>query len=312
MTSGRWSSPWLARFGTSLLIALSVSACGGSETSSGALQDEARAGAAVGGALGAGSGGAPRGGESAGGRSQAGTQAGGASGGVASGGVATTFEACDGSGPQSIPVRAPGPMSGGACRSSSDCSGGQCVQTVPTSGAAVCGACFPTVRECSSDAQCAAEQVCVTLPPGNCQCMGPDMRCTAKCTADSCDSAHVCGADGRCALKSCEQGYGCSGGTVCDPKRAGGDGHGCAAPLCDLGETTCGAEEVCDATATSATHCRPKRCREGAVCPKNLRCGAATDFCERLACKTDTDCDCGVCIQGVCREHPFVCWLPPA
>jgi hypothetical protein len=179
------------------------------------------------------------------------------------------------------------------------------------SGAGLCGACFATVRECTSDAACGADKICVAAPLQPCQCMGPDMHCAPKCTAESCLADQVCGADGRCAPQSCQQGYSCPSGTVCDPARA--TGHGCAAPRCDFNETTCADGEVCDSSITlPESHCRPKRCSEGAVCPVNLRCGGVNDYCERLPCQADQDCDCGACIQGACRDRLFMCVQLPA
>ncbi len=296
----------MARVGTMAVIALSATGCGSSASSDGKTHDERSSEGAASGSGGVGgsvSGGTGSASQEARGGSGGGDRALGGEGGVGSAGAgAATAEAC------TQPATTAGPPS---CRTQADCkNGGQCMENAPT-GAGLCGACFPTVRECSSDEACGADRVCVTEPTEPCQCMGPDTRCLPKCTADSCLATQVCGADGHCAPRSCEQGYSCPSGTVCAPERA--SGHGCAPARCDLNEMTCADGEVCDPTsALPESHCRAKRCSEGAVCPKNLRCGGANDYCERLPCTADADCDCGACIQGTCRDRLFLCVQLPA
>ena len=294
----------LAQPGAMLWLALSLAGCGttsGAGAPSGGSEGGAQAGDAAkdaGGSAHAGAGGANAGGF---GGDKGGGQAG-------SGGSDKTPSA----GASGLPI-CPGASapSGQPCRSQTDCgAASMCVAAAPA-GASTCGACFPTNHACSSDATCGPDQICAAeANPNPCQCMGPSTSCSPKCKADSCPASDVCGADGRCAPKSCQDGYSCLTGTLCDATRSG-DAHQCAPARCDFAEVSCQADEVCDPSVTSpGSHCRAKRCSEGATCPKNQRCGQ-TGQCERLTCASDVDCECGACISGTCQDHLFMCFMPP-
>ena len=305
--AGCWS---LTQTGTLGLILLSLVACGSGSPTSTDSDGNARAGAQAGGAAGGGgrhdsAGNSARGGASG---SAGATGVGGGLGGAGRSGSGGSGSArlCNGFPPPSGP-------SGQSCRSQADCMGGaQCRESPPT-GAGLCGACFATPHECSLDADCGVGKVCLTeSPTPPCQCMGPGTYCAPSCTADSCLPDDVCGADGHCAPKSCQDGYQCLAGTVCDPARAR-SGHGCAVARCDLGEMTCPDGGICDPASAPASlnHCRGVRCSEGATCLSNYRCNSNTDSCQRLVCTNDSDCDCGVCIDATCQDHAFMCFSAP-
>lgn len=291
----------MAHTGTAILIALHVVACGSTDSPDGSGAPKAEAGGSGGSDSGSGKGGGTAG-SGADTNGNAGAQSGGASSnggntGANTGGVGIeNVTACPGT------TISTGPNT---CRSQADCSSGAMCLDGPPTGAGACGACFPTVEQCSSDTDCDAERICETMEREPCQCMGGDRLCVAKCDASSCDDGQVCGADGRCAPQSCTEGFVCPAGTLCDPARSAG--HGCAAARCDLGETACSADEVCDPSAPTPSHCRAKRCTEGVACPTNQRCNADNGACLRLPCQADADCDCGVCVLGACRERLFTC-----
>jgi hypothetical protein len=49
-------------------------------------------------------------------------------------------------------------------------------------------------------------------------------------------------------------------------------------------------------------------------CPVNTKCDSnstALHHCAQRSCSTDTDCDCGACVQNLCEDRLFVCSPPP-
>lgn len=180
-----------------------------------------------------------------------------------SGGAGTTLPACSGVVPQSNQSE--------LCRTSSDCSNGyRCAAPGSPNCAGI------PASACQTDADCGARQIC--RADSN-PCGG--FECVPACSAESCASSEVCGADGRCQALTCGAGYQCPTGSQCN-QGIGADPHGCNVPRCD--ETaSCPEDEVCDPTSSTADGCAPRTCT------------------------SDADCDCGACILGQCEKELFVC-----
>jgi hypothetical protein len=266
-----------------------------------------------------------------------GTAGNGGLGGVNGGGGATHDEVCEGT--------APVPMGYPICETSADCpSGGDLCTTGPS--LQTCGACHPPFDECATDADCSestTNTVCVPTEPDPCSCGGgTGMTCAPTCGNDSCRGDETCESDGHCRPTSCEAGYHCPEGSICDPKQPDAHGcspascetdgftcpsgstcdpgvdadeHDCRVQNCDTEGVPCGDDEICDPqNAVGKSGCRPTTCDEGYQCPLNERCNPASEsyrHCEGLTCNRDTDCDCGVCANGVCFNRPLICVPPP-
>lgn len=113
----------------------------------------------------------------------------------------------------------------------------------------------------------------------------------------------------------CESSADCADGTVCVSERFD---CGCDGELGTACRAPCTADSCAEGFAcTSEGTCEALSCRGGFACPSNTDCtdvtspGAIVDEhgCVRRGCDFDTDCECGVCIEGVCRSGPGVCML---
>jgi hypothetical protein len=285
---------------------------------------------------GAGTGGAGSGDGSSGGASSGGAASGGTNG-EGSGGTALL-----GCPDHSVPIQYP------SCRTSADCAtngGGQCFQDPPdVSG--VCGICMPSATNCTTDAECGNDFICITEPPDRCQCMGGDRVCVPACTETSCGEGAYCGVSGRCLPESCADGFECSSDKVCAPERVGADEHGCALPSCEADGFVCPESTICDPARAGTTSqgcapsscetdgyacpagrvcdpggdavvdvhgCRVGTCAEGFVCPVDSECNPNGPGCIANPCTTDTDCECAYCISGSCYSGPLgTCVVLPA
>jgi hypothetical protein len=217
-----------------------------------------------------GSGGAPAGGVSGDGGVPA--------GGATTGGVAGQGGADGGACPGAAPI----PDGQTPCRSYDDCGPSElCTETyIPPAG---CGACLPgPPRECETDPECGGSMVCVEY-----------------------DTTGMC---------YCDAGFECSEAQVCDPARAQPNAHGCAVARCDIDGYECPAGYRCEgSTGANDSGCVAISCTEGFECPPNTDCGPDSFWphdCERRACESDSDCDCGFCLFGLCRDQLFVCSPP--
>jgi hypothetical protein len=257
-------------------------------------QGAAGTGGAAGGSGQAGSGGHPAGG----------------SGGQGGTGGGTSLPACPGVDPT--------PASQ-ACRTSADCPG-MFATCGPTYHSAGCGACLPAQQQCSGDAGCSPEMVCV-LAANPCNCNftgGPATVCTPRCTATSCGAGQSCDtAGGLCKPTPCGPEFACGAGLICAPTRAGAEVHGCSIASCATDGYACPTGYACTpGAAADANGCSPVSCVGGGFqCPSNSDCKAASTaphHCERRACTSDKSCDCGACIQGSCQDRFYVCSPPPA
>ncbi len=214
---------------------------------------------------------------------------------------------CPGTTPTDFPAQA------GRCRTAADChSWERCGPRYEPSG---CGACKRPERACE-DGGCASGLVCLELRDP-CSCGGPGTLCQARCTASSCAADEQCGADGKCAPRSCKQGYTCTAQQVCAPDRMFADAHGCAVAHCDSDHVACPDGFRCEATlsAPGTSGCVSIHCNDGFACAPNRVCSATSSQphgCEFKPCAQDKDCGCGVCIGGGCQDELMVCSPPPA
>jgi predicted small lipoprotein YifL len=139
--------------------------------------------------------------------------------------------------------------------------------------------------DCRSGADCTGEEFCWL--PGMTIC-GACPVPIDQCVTDEDCSGGVCVEDPM-FCDSCPQ----EPGTICIPR--------CTAGSCLEGE-------LCEETTG---HCVPVLCTDGYSCPPNSRCGGEGEGdghrCVTLRCSVDTDCDCGVCIGGVCMDGPGAC-----
>ncbi|NOZ02504.1 MAG: hypothetical protein GXP54_11520 [Deltaproteobacteria bacterium] len=141
---------------------------------------------------------------------------------------------------------------------------------------------------CRSDQDCGPVQSC--LPPGEPMACGICFQPEPPCETDlSCESGTVCEwVDGPCM---------CFPGFMCIPACLEPDG--------------CGPGRICD-----TGHCIPMPCPNYDECPPFFECplvGRAGDpFCIRKACKDDSTCDGGSCVQAFCYPEPGTCMDPVA
>jgi hypothetical protein len=250
------------------------------------------------------------GGSGAGGEAKGGAGAGGAllaagGGGGRGGGLGGNGPACPGS------VTPPGYPT---CREQADCAAPTLCMASPPNTTGICGACFASPAECTTDGDCGANSVCAPGPANPCQCMGPGKVCKAACSSDSCAPGEVCGSDRHCRVASCDSdGFVCGADATCARERAG-NAHGCAPSRCDTEGFSCPVRTTCSPGAGADAHgCRLIHCKNGAACAENTDCdsnSAVGDGCVRRACETDGDCDCGVCALGQCQSQLFVCVNP--
>jgi len=251
-------------------------------------------------------------GSSSAGASGGGTGSAGAAGG-ATGAAGHQGAAGSGASPGEAPL--PGPP----CRTSADCPAtyytcGPSLQTYPCGGI---GGGIPQ-SQCSGDAGCTPDQICVAAAPGPCF-VGAVLGhvCTSRCTSTSCATGLTCDTtSGLCGPTPCGAAYACPVGLTCAPTRAAADTHGCATAKCDTDGYKCPDGWTCGAGQALDTHgCSAVSCVGGAVtCPVNTDCKAGSTGlhnCAARACTADKTCDCGACINGYCQNHLWVCSPPP-
>jgi hypothetical protein len=237
---------------------------------------------------------------------------------VACGGSAVDTRADDGVPPASKTGQAcPGAqdVEGGGvrCRSSNECSGNEtCQLNLPYP-------CSNGVSSCYQDADCGAGRLCIASGLYSCVGFGALDICSAPCSETSCAEGSRCEADGRCGPTPCHEGYDCPSDLVCaDDADASRDEHGCRVASCQSDDYTCPAGFECQPTEPAADKngCMPVSCVAGFECPANQRCvpdsqALYTHQCERLPCERDSDCDCGYCLEGRCRDALSFCAMPP-
>ena len=274
------------------VVACLAMACGSSKSLTGQAGQGGRAGAGAHGGGGEAGGGAT-GQAGRGGLGGAGGHGGGGAGkgGNAGAGGATRMACPDTAATQPLTT---------ACRSTAECG---------PIGPIVCctsGNCWPnacpipplncptdsTVLKCKGTQDCDAGGTCVTTKAGCPQC--PHSACqypVPPCTQspDSCSPWGHCQPDGgTCVALLCTQGYGCIGEDRCAVGNPAADEHGCA----------------------------PIPCNDGWTCAPNTRCTAPSapvnHGCTVLPCTSDSDCDCGFCVNGTCGSNLGVCQSPPA
>ena len=314
-----------------IVVVGDLSACGGKASTSQPGSGGATADGSVD-QLDAGTGGTATGGVGSGG-----TAGGTATGGRATGGVSGGGGAGGRGGAGSV-RSCPGyiPPSGTPCRSTADCLAGFCTLNPGPPG---CGFQSQPMRLCNTDADC-TNGFCLPAKTKAPCATGPDIVCVARCTATSCAAGERCGTDGHCQIFPCAEGFACPSGWVCAPERTGVDPngcatascatdgwtcgaphthcepsakkgvdlHGCAPDTCDTGAFTCGANQACGAPGdVNGCHCT-----SDAACPMNSHCDGTLGVCLTMACTTDTDCDCGACINKICQPGLWACQLQAA
>jgi hypothetical protein len=79
------------------------------------------------------------------------------------------------------------------------------------------------------------------------------------------------------------------------------EGVGSCYPTC--AQAPCpGPAEVCN---PQSLRCEPKACQANSDCPTNFEC--SNKLCQRTACKLDSQCGNGVCIDNLCHEDNARC-----
>jgi hypothetical protein len=221
---------------------------------------------------------------------------------------------------ESTPGQCPGagtPIPGRQCRSDADCtpSNPRCAFDALPAGS-VCTTCFPNPPHlCDQDGDCEGGSICAPIDETNpCPCgpiTQPGTHCISKCTSSSCPPAQRCESDGLCHIRPCDDGYKCGDGLKCAAKDDGADEHGCAPKSCARDGYTCPEDFVCaDGLNTDVHGCSEVSCKDGFTCAPNYDCDVkskSAHHCEQRACKADTECDCGFCIQDHCEPRLFVC-----
>jgi hypothetical protein len=211
---------------------------------------------------------------------------------------------------QSCPGAVEVEAAGARCRSRDQCAVNEWCQATPPQP------CTTGFSSCYEDAACEAGQVCRTTGSDSCFGSGPISACQEPCSEASCGMGERCGADGHCQPIPCTEGYACPEPTLC-AEGAGVDEHGCRPARCDTDAWSCAAGYVCQPGNEADTNgCVPLSCTTGFACPANRRCVAdspylSTHQCELLSCRSDADCDCGYCVEQVCRDTLGYCALPP-
>lgn len=209
------------------------------------------------------------------------------------------------------------------CHDSSDCMSPNVLCT--SAGTFYCGGVAPP-PPCATDTDCAMQPlvpqpgtVCDPLrDTGACNYSG---NCYPPCTETACLQYQRCSSDNlHCEWVPCGDGYECFEGELCDPEFATVDVHGCRAANCVSDGYECPEGSLCypdagnlRATTQDAHGCVQMHCSEGFVCPVNTDCDdqEPNTGCVTRSCASDTDCDCGPCIQEMCFGQWWVCSLPP-
>ena len=180
---------------------------------------------------------------------------------------------------------------------------------------------------------------------GPCLCTGPGnaTRCVPTCPGHACGADTQCSATGHCLPTPCNQGYACPLDLACKPGDPSADPHGCGLKLCTEG-FACAAGWMCNQTDPQAdVHgCAPAQCPGAYAYPADMRCaaGAGSDAhgcvvvpcsatspcgenemcdpaqpgrgCVAKTCASDSDCDCGACIEGNCEPSLWICTTAPS
>lgn len=169
------------------------------------------------------------------------------------------------------------------------------------------------------------ETVCGDCEPRSCPGYMPPPPVYPSCRSGSdCDESvggctpagtpHACGVC-REPVTDCLTDADCAIGDLCIEEE--GAPCGCrgpdrvCAPDCRVVDDACGPDEICDV----AGRCRAPSCTDGFACPSNMRCereGGDAHGCARVGCTVDSDCDCGLCMDGVCQDGPGECRPPVA
>jgi hypothetical protein len=197
-------------------------------------------------------------------------------------------------------------VNGSKCRTASDCKAGERCTVNWGNG---CPKCRPAFKGCTpGPGACPLTSVC-RKSLDYCACDNePSFSCVRPCQVTLCASDQVCADDGLCKPGSCQAGYKCRMNQVCAPERGVVDEHGCAPAHCVLDAVRCPDGSVCSGSAVDG--CRPIHCSEGYACPMNRVCEPTSSEphgCARKRCGQDGECDCGACIEGLCRDQLFVC-----
>jgi hypothetical protein len=159
------------------------------------------------------------------------------------------------------------------CRTNANCTSPEtCFSTMPTQG------CRPNFQpqECGNGTNCQAGFACSA---GDCG----GHTCIPECDPATCTGTNTC-SNGLCVAKACDVpgAAACEPGTVCDPGASGATTTGCA----------------------------PVHCSDTDPCEKNQDCVAAQTGrgCVTRPCTTDSECDCGYCVNSQCQATLGFCY----
>ena len=194
---------------------------------------------------------------------------------------------------------------GGTCivytRSCPRCDGHTCQYPPPP--------CTSSPNSCGTGQRCRTDGACEVIPCAEGNACGTGYRCnaaSAKADKQGCEPI------------PCNEGSVCSSSSQCNPGSSRADAFGCELIQCNAGYS-CPADTRCNVGSSRADMygCEYVPCTDGYACPENKRCtvaaSAAYDHgCTTMSCKSDGDCDCGYCVNGVCSADPGTCQTPPA
>jgi hypothetical protein len=170
-----------------------------------------------------------------------------------------------------------------------------CVTVAMTVVASLVG-CTATVARPPPDRIARTGAVASSAPPDPLGTRAPGDR--------SCANDRECNPGERCfepnfrpgggARPECEHDGQCPSGSVCD--------RGSCREPCT--QDQCGPQQRC-----VDRRCEPRRCDEPGmpICPRNHRCDRGSGSCARIACRSASDCDDGVCWNGTCFAHSGYC-----
>jgi hypothetical protein len=208
------------------------------------------------------------------------------------------------------------------CRVQEDCPPGQQCSHDPIMYPPGPSACPGRTQTCTQDSDCTGGLLCATVNYGK-DCGGIFKECYAPCRPTSCTPAQCPGTvpcrideqciSGKCEPLLCPGAYTCAAGETCAPTRSSADWNGCAPALCTTDGFVCPPGTICASGPFADAHgCEPTPCNAGFTCPPDSRCNPSSVYfyphdCVKLTCAADSDCDCGVCIQGHCEDRLFVC-----
>lgn len=191
-----------------------------------------------------------------------------------------------------------------ACHSVNDCGPTgpvKCCTTSPCWPASACpispatcsGGYGKATFNCTTDKDCNAGGTCVSTVSGCPQCESRSCNYSPPapppCTPspDSCSPSARCQTDGSCVPILCTDGYTCNVDARCKVGSVRADSHGCELLPCD----------------------------DGWTCDENTQCTTPGDRgshgCTTMACKQDSECDCGYCVNGFCSSNLGSCSFAP-